>query len=74
MKEMQMMQEAKGSALNNMVGGENGMEGGGAMTADGAPPLQPQNPNEVPRPQSPMGASNDASMGRAANLPVFGNN
>ena len=33
--------------------------------------LQPQNANEVPRPQSPMGSSVDASVGRAANLPFF---
>lgn len=30
-----------------------------------------KNVNQVPRPQSPMGAANDASMGRAANLPFF---
>ncbi len=41
------------------------------MTGDGTNPLQPQNANEVPRPQSPMGAGIDASMGRAANLPFF---
>ncbi len=28
-------------------------------------------PNQLPRPQSPMGSSNDASMGRAARLPFF---
>lgn len=39
------------------------------MSADGANPLQPQNPEEVPRPQSPLGGAVDASVGRAANLP-----
>lgn len=28
-------------------------------------------PNQIPRPQSPMGSANDASMGRAAQLPFF---
>lgn len=28
-------------------------------------------PNQVARPQSPMGSANDASMGRASNLPFF---
>lgn len=28
-------------------------------------------PNQIPRPQSPMGSANDASMGRAARLPFF---
>lgn len=41
------------------------------MMGDGTDPLQPQNANEVPRPQSPMGGAIDASMGRAANLPFF---
>jgi hypothetical protein len=44
---------------------------GAGMSKDGANPLQPQSPNEVPRPQSPIGAGVDASMGRAANLPFF---
>ncbi len=44
------------------------------MSGDGTNPLQPQNANEVPRPQSPMGGAVDASVGRAANLPFFPNN
>lgn len=28
-------------------------------------------PNQLPRPQSPMGSASDASVGRAANLPFF---
>ncbi len=34
-------------------------------------PARPKNVNQVPRPQSPLGAATDASMGRAANLPFF---
>lgn len=34
---------------------------------------RPKGQNQIARPQSPMGASNDASMGRAANLPFFPN-
>lgn len=45
---------------------------GQGMSPDGTNPLQPQAPGEVPRPQSPLGAGVDASMGRAANLPIFG--
>ncbi len=41
------------------------------MTGDGTNPLQPQNANEVPRPQSPMGGAVDASVGRAANPSYF---
>jgi len=44
---------------------------GQKMSQDGTNPMQPQNPNEVPRPQSPMMGAVDASMGRAANLPFF---
>ncbi len=32
---------------------------------------RPKLPNQVPRPQSPMGAAKDASVGRAASLPFF---
>lgn len=32
---------------------------------------RPKSQEELPRPQSPMGSSVDASMGRAANLPFF---
>lgn len=44
---------------------------GQGMSGDNTNPLQPQNKNEVPRPQSPMGGAVDASIGRAANLPFF---
>ena len=45
---------------------------GQMMSPDGTNPMQPQAPGEVPRPQSPMGAGVDASVGRAANPPIFG--
>ncbi len=48
-----------------------GTSTGQKMTKDGSSPLQPQNPNEVPRPQSPLGAAFDGSVGRAANMPFF---
>ncbi len=37
----------------------------GEMTSDGTNPLQPQEPEEMQRPQSTLGASVDASIGRA---------
>ncbi len=49
---------------NSSIPGQN-------MAGDGTNPLQPQNANEVSRPQSPMGGAVDASVGRAANLPFF---
>lgn len=72
MKQVEMERAAKETAMQNAAGGgEQGQSSGQEMTNDGTEPLQPQNPNEVPRPQSPMGSSNDASVGRAANLPYF---
>jgi len=72
MQQEQMEQEAKNTAMQSMAGGSGG-GGGGDMTSmgqqmagDGMDPTQPQNPNEVPRPQSPMGSALDASVGRAA--------
>jgi hypothetical protein len=68
MKEAQMQQDAKNTAMQNMAGGAGGemTNSGQSMTSDGADPLQPQNPNEVPRPQGPMTSAIDASVGRAA--------
>ena len=71
MQEQQMQQDAKNTAMQALAGG--GASGAGAesmsmgqqMTGDGTDPMQPQNPNEVPRPQSPMGSAVDASVGRA---------
>lgn len=34
----------------------------------------PKGPNQIPKPQSPLGAGLDASVGRAANLPFFPGN
>lgn len=66
MREHEMLMNAKDSAIQAMAGGAaNGSMGGEEMTEDGTDPLQPQNPEEVPRPQSPLGSSIDASVGRA---------
>ncbi len=70
MQEEQMRMEAKNTAMQNMAGGTGAGSEIGApgqnMTGDGMDPMQPQNPNEVPRPQSPLGSSFDASVGRAS--------
>ena len=73
MQQQQMEMDAKNTAMQNMAGGESAapMSNGDHMTQDGTDPMQPQNANEVPRPQSPMGGAVDASVGRAANLPFF---
>ncbi len=66
--------DAQNTAMQTMAGGgaEGGMQPmGQEMSPDGTNPMQPQSPNEIPRPQSPMGGAVDASMGRAANLPFF---
>jgi len=69
MQQQQMQIEAQNTAMQNMAGGSGaGSElstPGQNMTGDGTDPMQPQNPNEVPRPQSPMGSAIDASIGRA---------
>jgi len=70
MQQQQMQIEAQNTAMQNMAGGGGaGSElptPGQNMTGDGTDPMQPQNPNEVPRPQSPMGSALDASIGRAS--------
>ncbi len=73
MMEQKMMMDAQNTALQTLAGGtgEGGAPSAQGMTSDGTSPLQPQSPNEVPRPQSPMGGAIDASVGRAANLPFF---
>ncbi|TRZ54123.1 MAG: hypothetical protein D4S01_00095 [Dehalococcoidia bacterium] len=69
MQQQQMEQEARNTAMQNMAGGAGAggeaMPMGQQMAGDGMDPMQPQNPNEVPRPQSPMGSAIDASVGRA---------
>lgn len=56
-------------AMNPMQQMQQMMQGGGApgqeMMKDGQDPTQPQSPQEVPRPQTPLGAAFDASVGRA---------
>ncbi|MGI9142562.1 MAG: hypothetical protein ACR2IJ_05180 [Fluviibacter sp.] len=73
MQHQKMQMDAKATAMQNMAGGEGAapVAAGQNMTGDNTNPLQPQNANEVPRPQSPMGGAVDASVGRAANLPFF---
>ncbi len=74
MMQQKMAMDAQNTAMQTAAGG--GAQGGSSssgqqMSGDGTSPLQPQSPNEVPRPQSPMGGAVDASVGRASNLPFF---
>jgi hypothetical protein len=74
MQEQQMKMDAKNTAMQSIAGGGASAEGmpmGQQMMGGNTSPLQPEAPNEVPRPQSPLGAGFDASVGRAANLPFF---
>jgi len=72
MQAEQMANEAKNTEMQTVASG--GAPGGGGemqspgqqMSPDGTNPMQAQNPNEVPRPQAPMGSAVDASVGRAA--------
>ena len=70
MQQEQMQVDAQATAMQNMAGGGGGTEGvvpmGQQMAGDGTDPMMAQNPNEVPRPQTPMGSAVDASLGRAA--------
>ena len=72
MQEQQMKMDAKNTAMQSLASGEGGaptsdmMPPGQAMSSDGTNPMQPQSPNEVPRPQAPMTSAIDASIGRAA--------
>jgi hypothetical protein len=70
MQQEQMQVDAQATAMQNMAGGSGGTEGvvpmGQQMAGDGTDPMMAQNPNEVPRPQTPMGSAVDASLGRAA--------
>jgi hypothetical protein len=74
MQQQQMRQEAQATAMQAMAGGagpgggpDSAMPMGQQMANDGMDPLQAQNPNEMPRPQSPLGSAIDASVGRAGN-------
>ena len=73
MQQQQMQMDAQNTAMQAMASGPGGGAPGGEampmgqqMAGDGMNPMQPQNPNEVPSPQSPMGSAVDASIGRAA--------
>ena len=71
MKEEQMKEDAKNTAMQSMAGDGSGTSTestpiGDQMAEDGNPAGNPQNPNEVPRPQSDLGSAIDASVGRAA--------
>lgn len=68
MQQEQMQVDAQATAMQTRAGGAGGgaMPMGQQMAADGMDPMQPQNPNEVPRPQTEMGSAVDASLGRAA--------
>jgi len=69
MQQKQMELDAKNAAMLSKAGGSGaGGESvpmGDQMSKDGQPAMQPQNPNEVPRPQSPTNSAIDASVGRA---------
>ena len=67
MEAQQMEIDARNTAMQNMAGGGSagGVSPGQGMTGDGTDPLQPQNSNEMPRPQTPMMSAVDASLGRA---------
>lgn len=69
MQQEQMQVDAQATAMQSRAGGSGAggaVPSGQEMTGDGTDPLMPQNPNEVPRPQSPLGSAFDASVGRAA--------
>ena len=68
MQQEQMQVDAQATAMQTRAGGAGGgaMPMGQQMAGDGMDPMQPQNPNEVPRPQTEMGSAVDASLGRAA--------
>ncbi len=71
MKQQQMEEDARNTAMQSRAGGPGtggGMSSGQGMSADSTNPLQPQNQNEVPRPQSDMMSAIDASLGRVDNM------
>lgn len=69
MEQKQMQMDAQAAAMQARAGGTGGGEApesmGQGMMGDGTNPLEPQNPNELPVPQSPLGSAFDASVGRA---------
>lgn len=69
-------QMAMSQMKNDMGMGQNEQgeqEEPSEMTNDGTNPLQPQSPEEIPRPQGALGSSFDASMGYASALPFTPN-
>lgn len=68
MEQKQMEADARNTAMQNRAGGGRSgvLPTGQNMTSDGTNPLQPQNSNEIPRPQTDMMSSIDASIGRAS--------
>jgi len=71
MQQEKMKADAQNTAMQSMASGNGGTppstsETGQNMTSDGTNPLQPQNANEVARPQASMTSAIDASVGRAA--------
>jgi len=71
MQQQQMQMDAKNTAMQSMASGEgvpptgDMMPIGQEMSQDGTDPTQPQNPEELPRPQTPFMSAIDASVGRA---------
>jgi hypothetical protein len=71
MQQEKMQQDAQATAMQSLASGGGGSApsteaAGQNITGDGTDPLQPQNANEVPRPQAPLGSAVDASVGRMA--------
>ena len=71
MQQEKMQQDAQATAMQSLASGGGGSAPstsatGQDITGDGTDPLQPQNANEVPRPQAPLGSAVDASVGRMA--------
>lgn len=74
MEQEQMRRDAQNTAMQEMAGGGQGggsLPMGQQMAGDGMSPTQPQNANEVARPQSNMMSLIDASVGRAGSGGFF---
>jgi hypothetical protein len=70
MEQEQMQIDAQGTAMQDRAAGGGGPGSpssppGQQMSLDGGAPLQPQNQNEVPRPQTPMMSAIDGSLPQA---------
>jgi len=81
MQQEQMKQDAQNTAMQARASGDGTVPADAGMTPpgqnmspDGTNPMQPQNPNEMPRPQAPMTSAIDASIGRAAVTSLTGQN